>query len=55
MLEDFREQELENLPKCEFCGEECCIGYGDVVYLEQTNEHYCSTECFMELQGVKYI
>ena len=54
-VEDMREKEIIDNPKCEHCGDECCVGYNDVIYINQTEEYYCSTECFFELQGVELI
>lgn len=50
-----REKEIIDNPICEHCGDECCVGYNDVIYINQTEEYYCSTECFFELQGVELI
>ena len=54
-LEYMRENEIIELPTCERCGDECCVGYDDVVHVDLTDEYYCSVECYFELIGAKLI
>ena len=50
-VDDMREKEIVDNPICEHCGEECCIGYDDVVYISQTEEFYCNVNCYLDMLG----
>ena len=50
-VDDMREKEIVDNPICEHCGEECCVGYDDVVYISQTEEFYCHIDCYLDMLG----
>ena len=50
-LDDMREKEIVDNTICEHCGEECCVGYDDVVYISQTEEFYCNVNCYLDMLG----
>ena len=46
-------QEETELPLCEHCGEEVCVGYDEALIVDE--DFFCDINCFIEFHGGIYV
>ena len=51
-LKDYEERDL---PICEECGEECCVGLDEAIYIEEKDSYFCCVECLVKYDIINVV